>query len=118
MSQKCFLHSELNEDQLSNVVIDGALADILIQANGKYAEFSHVTKSCKRVMYLKQEKALYGTLTAARLFVKNLIEKLEKIGFKLNPCDIVVLQTRKLTVVNVPLFGTLTISIFLIKIKG
>lgn len=38
-------------------------------------------------MYLRLKKAFYGTLTVTRLFWENLIGKLEKIGFKLNPYD-------------------------------
>ena len=82
-----FLHSDLSDDQLTHVVIDGALVDILIKANEKYAKFAHVTKTGQKVMYLRLKKALYGTLTAARLFWENLTGKLEKIGFKLNPYD-------------------------------
>ena len=80
-----FLHSDMKE--LVHVVIDGALVDILVRANPKYKKFVHINKQGKQMMYLKLRKALYGTLTAARLFWENITDKLMKIGFELNEYD-------------------------------
>ena len=70
-----------------HVVIDGDLVDILVRANAKYKKFVHITKQGKKIMYLKLRKALYGTLTAARLFWGNITDKLKRIGFELNEYD-------------------------------
>ena len=60
---------------------------MLIQSNKKYAKYVHMTKSGKKVVYLKLLKALYGTITAARLFFENITEKLTKYGFVANGYD-------------------------------
>ena len=71
-----FLHSDMIE--LVYVVVDGVLVDMLIQSNPKYKKFVHTTRDGKRVVYLKLRKALYGTVTAARLFFENITDKLTK----------------------------------------
>ena len=55
---------------------NGALVDILVRANPKYKKFVHINKQGKKMMYLQLRKALYGTLTAARLFWENITDKL------------------------------------------
>ena len=71
-----FLHSDMIE--LVYVVVDGVLVDMLIQSNPKYKKFVHTTRDGKRLVYLKLRKALYGTVTAARLFFENITDKLTK----------------------------------------
>ena len=77
-----FLHTDIDED--TYVVVDGALILLLLKANNKYAKFVHVTKSGKKVIFLKLKKALYGTMKAARLFYDNLSSKLVNYGFVIN----------------------------------
>ena len=43
-----------------------------------------------KVVYLKLQKALYGTIKAARLFFDNLSSTLSDMGFTPNPYDICV----------------------------
>ena len=77
-----FLHSDIDDD--TYVIVDGPLVPILLRANKKYAEFVHITKSGKKIIYLKLKKALYGTMKAARLFWENLSDKLKQYGFEPN----------------------------------
>ena len=74
-------------DGLVYVMVDGALVDILVRSNPKYKEFIHTTKNGKKIVYLRLKKALYGTITAARLFWENITGKLTKFGFKANRYD-------------------------------
>ena len=85
-----FLHSDMIE--LVYVVVDGVLVDMLIQSNPKYKRFVHITKDGRRVVYLKLRKALYGTITAARLFFDNITDKLSKYGFVANGYDSCVMN--------------------------
>jgi hypothetical protein len=39
------------------------------------------------ILYIKMQKDIYGLLRSALLFYKKLVANLERIGFKLNPCD-------------------------------
>ena len=80
-----FLHSDVKD--IVYVVLDGALVEILVRSNPKYKQYIHTTKQGKQLVYLRLRKALYGTITAARLFWENITEKLIKYGFKLNPYD-------------------------------
>lgn len=80
-----FLHSDIKD--IVYVVVDSALMDILMQSNKKYKKYVHITKEGKKLVYLKLRKALYGTVTAARLFWENITEKLVNYGFELNPYD-------------------------------
>jgi hypothetical protein len=82
-----FLHSDMDEDV--TVVVDGALVNLLVQSNNKYAKFVHITKDGKKVVFLK---ALYGTVRAARLFWENLSGKLNDYGFKVNDYDACVMN--------------------------
>jgi len=80
-----FLQVDIDDDVY--VVVDGALVDLLIQSNPKYAAFVHMTKDGRKLVYLKLNKALYGTLTAARLFFDDLSGRFASIGFEANPYD-------------------------------
>jgi hypothetical protein len=85
-----FLHSDMDEETF--VVVDGALVDLLIQSNNKYAEYIHITKEGKKLVFLKLDKALYGTVKAARLFFENLSGKLSEYGFESNPYDMCIMN--------------------------
>ena len=80
-----FLHSDMIE--IVYVVVDGVLVDMLIQSNPKYRKFVHITRDGKHIVYLRLQKALYGTITAARLFFENITNKLSKYGFVANGYD-------------------------------
>ena len=85
-----FLHSDMDEETF--VVVDGALVDLLIQSNNKYAKYVHITKQGKKLVFLKLDKAIYGTVKAARLFFENLSGKLSDYGFTSNPYDVCVMN--------------------------
>jgi hypothetical protein len=67
--------------------IDGPMADILICLDPEYYNQFVEEKGAKKVLYLLLEKALYGTLIAAKLFWKHLSSTLVSKGFKINPYD-------------------------------
>ena len=85
-----FLHSDMDDETF--VVVDGALVDLLIQSNNKYAKYIHITKEGKKLVFLQLDKALYGTVKAARLFFENLSGKLSDYGFTANPYDLCVMN--------------------------
>ena len=80
-----FLHCDM--DEFAYVVVDGELVNMLIRSNPKYAEYIHITRDGRKVVYLQLKKALYGTLKAARLFFENLTTTLTSMGFEANPYD-------------------------------
>jgi hypothetical protein len=86
-----FLHTDIDEETF--VVVDGALVEVLLQANNKYAKYVHITQTGKKHIFLRLNKALYGTVKAARLFWENLLNTLIKQGFTLK-CMINALRTR------------------------
>ena len=61
-----FLHSDMDEETF--VIVDGALVDVLVKQNNKYAKFIHITSSGKKLVFLQLDKALHGTVMAAQLF--------------------------------------------------
>ena len=85
-----FLHSDMDEDV--TVIVDGALVELLVQSNNKYAKFVHICRDGKKVVFLKLDKALYGTVRAARLFWENLSGTLREYGFETNPYDACVMN--------------------------
>ena len=81
-----FMHSDM--DELLHMRLEGALAELLIRVNpAKYGPHTSTEKG-KPVIYVRLNKALYGTLQAALLFWQNLSGFLvEEMGFTLNPYD-------------------------------
>jgi hypothetical protein len=59
-----FLHSDLDEDV--TVIVDGALVDLLLKSNNKYAKYVHICKNGKKVVFLKLDKALLLISTKMR----------------------------------------------------
>ena len=85
-----FLHSDIDEETF--VVVDGALVDILVKSNNKYAKYIHITSTGKKLVFLQLDKALYGTVMAARLFFDNLSGVLKEYGFVANEYDVCVMN--------------------------
>jgi hypothetical protein len=85
-----FLHCDMDEEVY--VVVDGTMVNILIRSNKKYAKYIHITKSGKKLIYLKLDKAMYGTLRAARIFWEHLTKLLKENGFKANAYDTCVMN--------------------------
>ena len=63
------------------------MSELLVQLDPNvYRKYIQVIKD-KPILYVKLQKALYGTLHAAYLFWKRLSDQLMKWGFVLNPYD-------------------------------
>jgi KUP system potassium uptake protein len=80
-----FLHADM--DEVVHMHIDGPLAKLLVNIDSKLYEPYLTMEGNKPVIYVKLEKALYGTLQASLLFWKNLSGYLIEQGFALNPYD-------------------------------
>jgi hypothetical protein len=79
-------------DEVIHVRLEGAMARLLVKVNPKlYEQYLEKDRNGKPVMYVKLEKALYGTLQAAMLFLKDLTgTTLVDMGFEVNPYDMCV----------------------------
>jgi hypothetical protein len=75
-------------DELIHVRLEGPMAELLTRVDpDKYRTYM-CEEHGKQVLYVKLEKALYGTLQAAILFWENLTGYLiGELGFTLNPYD-------------------------------
>jgi hypothetical protein len=75
-------------DELIFLKLDGTMATLLADTNpGKFQPYM-TTERGQQVIYLRINKALYGTLHAALLFWKNLSSFLvDNLGFTINPHD-------------------------------
>ena len=67
----------------------GRMVNILISVNEKYKKFVTYEKGIK-VIYVRLNKALYGTVQAALLWYKMLTSTLRGLGFILNPYDLCI----------------------------
>ena len=70
----------------THVKLEGVMAETMTKINPKYSEYT-VIENKKPVIYLRLDKALYGTVQAALLFWKNLTDTLKSWGFTLNKYD-------------------------------
>lgn len=78
---------QVDVDEVVHVRLEGALADLLAKVDpGLYTKYL-CTERGKSIMYVQLQKALYGTLSAALLFWKDLSAHLAKEGFEPNPYD-------------------------------
>jgi hypothetical protein len=80
-----FLHADI--DEVLHMRIDGPMAKLLVDIDPDLYEPYLTEENGKPVIYVKLEKALYGTLQAALLFWRNLSGFLMEHGFELNPYD-------------------------------
>jgi Reverse transcriptase (RNA-dependent DNA polymerase) len=78
---------QVDMEGIVHLRIDGPMADLLIRLDPEYYNQFVEMKGDKKVLYLLLEKALYGTLIAAKLFWKHLSSVLISKGFKINPYD-------------------------------
>jgi hypothetical protein len=70
-----------------HMVLEGTMAELLVKLDSKlYRKYIQIKKG-KPVMYVQLKKALYGTLQVSLLFWNDLLGKLRKWGFKVNPYD-------------------------------
>jgi hypothetical protein len=81
-----FLHADM--DDIVHVIVEGEQLELLIKSNPAYRMFVHTDpRTGKERAYLRLNKALYGTLKAARLFYEDLTKHLEEMGFEANQYD-------------------------------
>jgi hypothetical protein len=63
----------------------GLLAELMGKINPKlYRKYVIIKKGCS-VLYLRPQKALYGTIKSALLFYRKLVAELRNMGFEINP---------------------------------
>ena len=76
---------QANIDGDVHIKMDGEIADLLVRRDLTFKQYKTYKKG-KPVIYAKLEKALYGTLQAAKLFWEDLSKFLtQELGFKTNP---------------------------------
>jgi hypothetical protein len=80
-----FMHSDIEGKVIMK--LEGVMAEVLQKINPSKYEKHTTYKHGKPVIYVKLNKALYGTLQAALLFWQNLSSQLQEWGFELNPYD-------------------------------
>jgi hypothetical protein len=79
---------QTNVDEVMYVHLEGPLASLLAKVDPNlYEKCLECDKKGKPIMCVKLKKALYGTLQAAMLFLKDLLAKLVLRGCEINPCD-------------------------------
>jgi len=74
-------------DELVHVRLVGPLAELLAKVDPKLYRKYIATEGGKPVLYVELRKALYGTVSAALLFWKDLTGHLKSEGFTANPYD-------------------------------
>ena len=83
---------QVDVDEVVHVRLEGALAELLTKVDPElYTKYQTVEKG-KTVLYVQLKKALYGTLSAAMLFWKDLSGHLLDEGFTPNPYDSCVMN--------------------------
>jgi hypothetical protein len=83
---------QVDIDEVVHIRFEGPQADLLVQVHPKLHTQYMVIENGKNIVYVQLEKALYGTLTAALLFWKDLVDQLLRAGFKANPYDSCVMN--------------------------
>jgi hypothetical protein len=81
---------QVDVDEIVHVRLVGALAELLAKVDPKLYTTYLGYEGGQPVMYVQLQKALYGTVTAAMLFWKDLSGHLSDEGFVANPyncCD-------------------------------
>ncbi|CAJ1967521.1 unnamed protein product [Cylindrotheca closterium] len=77
-------------DEFVLMVFEGDPADMLVKACPMYAKYLHMTKTGKKLLYVRLKPALYGCIKSAMLWWLMLSELLIEDGFKLNLYDLCV----------------------------
>jgi hypothetical protein len=85
---------QVDVDDVVHVRLVGPLAELLTKVDPDLYTKYMTTEHGKPVLYVQLQKALYGTLTAAMLFWKDLSGHLSKEGFKPNAYDSCVMNKR------------------------
>jgi hypothetical protein len=83
---------QVDVDEIVHVRLVGPLAELLTKVDPDLYTQYVTTERGKPVLYVQLQKALYGTLSAAMLFWKDLSGHLRRNGFKPNPYDSCVMN--------------------------
>ena len=79
-----FLHADMRATGITvHVQLDSTMTRFLVELEPHYAEFVRPDGTC----VVELDKALYGTIEAAKLWYDNISSKLESDGFVKNPYD-------------------------------
>ena len=84
-----FMQSDMEgiHGETTYMKLEGKTVDILKKLDPKLYEKHTTYENGKQILYVKLEKALYGTIQASLLFWKNLTKTLQEDGFVINPYD-------------------------------
>ena len=81
-----FLHADMDEDM--HMILEGKIAELIIKLEPSlYRKDIWYTQKGRLMLYVLLKKALYGTLQAALLFWKLLLDTLQEWGFKIDAYD-------------------------------
>jgi hypothetical protein len=83
---------QVDVDEVVHVRLEGTLAELLTTVDPELYSKYLATENNKTVMYMQLQKALYGTLSAAMLFWKDLVAHFRSEGFEANPYDSCVMN--------------------------
>jgi hypothetical protein len=79
-----FMNTDVDKDML--MVLKGELAEMMIQiAPQVYRKYVTVDKKGTKLLYMKQQKALYGLMRARLLFYRKLQKESKAYGLQVNP---------------------------------
>lgn len=81
-----FMQADM-EGKVVHMRLHGKMAELIVRLDPKLYRKYVVDENGKMVLYVKLNKALYGTLKAALFFFKKLTAELIKMGFTINPYD-------------------------------
>ena len=83
---RAFVNTDVNENVL--MVLKGELAEMMVHI-APQIYWKHITVDGKGspVLYVKQQKVLYGLMRASLLYYRKLRKELEEFGFVVNPYD-------------------------------
>lgn len=81
-----YLRSVFPPDQFIILKFEGEFVDIMIDVNPMYASEVRMENG-KKVLYVRLIQALYGCMESASLWYNLFSEKLQKIGFEINPFE-------------------------------
>jgi Reverse transcriptase (RNA-dependent DNA polymerase) len=79
-------------DETVHMKLEGKMAELLVRIDPTHYQQFVRTENGRVILYVKLNKALYGTLKAALLFWRLLSEKLTGMGFIVNPYDCCVMN--------------------------
>ena len=102
---RAFMQSKMEgiKGETTYMKLEGRTVNILNSLNPKLYEKHIEYEGGKKIIYVKLQKALYGTLQASLLFWKNLTKTLKDSGFEINLYDWCVankiVNSKQLTVV-------------------